>query len=51
MCFAEVSYYDFNRENADLLLDIIQAFGLASAQHNEDMQKILGKILESATKP
>jgi hypothetical protein len=47
----ETIYYDFNRENADLLLDIIQAFGLASAQHNEDIQKILGKILEAATTP
>lgn len=43
----ETVYYDFNRENAAFLLDIIQAFGLASQQHNEDMQMILGKILES----
>ena len=44
----ETVYYDFNHENADLLLDIIQAFGIASAQHNEDIQKILGKILTAA---
>ena len=44
----ETVYYDFNHENADLLLDIIQAFGLASAQHNEDIQKILSKILTAA---
>jgi hypothetical protein len=47
----ETIFYDFNRENADLLLAIIQAFGLASQPHNEDIQKILGKILEAATKP
>lgn len=40
--------YDFTRENAAFLLDIIHAFGLASQQHNEDIQKILGKILEAA---
>lgn len=40
--------YDFTRENAAFLLDIIHAFGLASQQHNEDIQKILGKILETA---
>jgi R.Pab1 restriction endonuclease len=44
----ETVYYDFNRVNSDLLLDIIQAFGIASQQHNEDMQNILGKILENA---
>jgi hypothetical protein len=44
----ETVYYDFNRENAAFLLDIIQAFGLASPQHNEDMQQILGRILETA---
>jgi hypothetical protein len=42
----ETVYYDFGRENAPFLLDIVHAFGLASAQHNEDVQKILGKILE-----
>jgi len=41
----EVVYYDFNRANAAFLLDIIDAFGIASQQHNEDMQNILGKIL------
>ena len=44
----ETVYYDFNRENAAFLLDVIHAFGKASAQHNEDIQKILGKILEAA---
>ncbi len=46
----ETVFYDFNRDNAAFLLDIIHAFGMASAQHNEDIQKILGKILEAATK-
>jgi hypothetical protein len=44
----ETVYYDFNRENATFILDTIHAFGLASQQHNEDIQKILGKILETA---
>jgi hypothetical protein len=44
----ETIYYDFTRANADLLFDVIQAFGMASQQHNEDIQKILGKILETA---
>ena len=44
----ETVYYDFNRENAAFLLDVVHAFGKASAQHNEDIQKILGKILEAA---
>jgi len=43
----ETVFYDFNRNNSDLLLDIIHAFGIASQQHNEDIQKILGKILET----
>ena len=47
----ETVYYDFTRANSDLLLDIIQAFGLASPQHNEDVRKILGQILETAAKP
>lgn len=47
----ETVYYDFTNENAVFLLDILHAFGLASRQHNEDIQKILGKILETATKP
>jgi hypothetical protein len=46
----EVVYYDFNRDNSGLLLDIIQAFGIASQQHNADMQNILGKILEVAAR-
>jgi hypothetical protein len=44
----ETVCYDFNRENAAFLLDILHAFGIASAQHNEDIRKILGKILEVA---
>ena len=44
----ETVYYDFGRENAGLLLDIVHAFGLASQQHNDDMRNILGKILETA---
>jgi hypothetical protein len=44
----ETVYYDFNRENASFLMDIIHAFGMASQQHNEDIQKILSKILETA---
>lgn len=44
----ETVFYDFTHGNAAFLLDIIHAFGIASAQHNEDIQKILGKILETA---
>lgn len=44
----ETVYYDFTNKNAVFLLDIIHAFGLASQQHNEDIQKILGKVLETA---
>jgi hypothetical protein len=43
----ETVFYDFNRDNTAFLLDIIQAFGLASPQHNEDVRNILGKILET----
>ena len=43
----ETVFYDFNRDDAAFLLDIIHAFGIASQQHNEDIRKILGKILES----
>lgn len=46
----ETVYYDFNHENAAFLLDIVHAFGIASQQHNEDIRKILGKILEEAAK-
>jgi hypothetical protein len=42
----ETVYYDFTRNNAAFLLDIIRAFGMASQQHNEDMRQILEKILE-----
>jgi hypothetical protein len=44
----ETVYYDFTRENSDLLLAIIHAFGIASQPHNEDIRQILGKILETA---
>lgn len=43
----ETVYYDFTREDAAFLLDIIHAFGLASQQHNEDIRQILEKILEA----
>jgi len=43
----ETVFYDFNRDNAALILDIVDAFGIASQQHNEDIRKILGKILEA----
>ena len=44
----ETVYYDFRRENAAFILDIIHAFGMASQQHNEDIRQIIGKILETA---
>jgi hypothetical protein len=44
----ETVYYDFNRENAAFILDIIHAFGIASQQHNEDIRQIIGKVLEKA---
>jgi hypothetical protein len=44
----ETIFYDFNRDNSDLILDIVDAFGIASQQHNEGMRNILGKILETA---
>jgi len=43
----ETIFYDFNRANTPFLLDIVHAFGIASQQHNEDIQKILAGILES----
>jgi hypothetical protein len=43
----ETVYYNFTRANSGLLLDIVHAFGIASPQHNEDIRKILGKILEA----
>jgi hypothetical protein len=43
----ETVYYDFNRDNTALLLDVVHAFGLASQQHNEDIREILGKILKN----
>jgi hypothetical protein len=44
----ETVFYDFNRDNAAFLLDIIHAFGMASQQHNEDIRRILEKILATA---
>ena len=41
----ETVYYDFTRENATFLLDILTAFGRASAQHNEDIRNILADII------
>ena len=41
----ETVYYDFNAANVALILDIIHAFGMASQQHNEDIQGIIGLIL------
>ena len=46
----ETVYYDFNLANSGLLLDIIHAFGIASQPHNDELRKILGKILEAAAK-
>jgi hypothetical protein len=44
----ETVYYDFDRQNAAFILDIIHAFGIASQQHNEDICEILGRVLETA---
>lgn len=44
----ETVYYDFNRANAAFLLDIVHAFGLASQSHNEDVRRILEKILATS---
>jgi hypothetical protein len=44
----ETVFYDFNHANTAFLLDIIHAFGIASPQHNEDIRKILSKILETS---
>lgn len=44
----ETVYYDFTNKNTGFLLDIVHAFGMASQQHNEDIRKILGKILETS---
>lgn len=40
----ETVFYDFNRDNAGLILNIVDAFGIASQQHNEDVRQILTKI-------
>lgn len=42
----ETVYYDFNAGNAALLLDIVHAFGMASQQHNSDIRRLMGMILE-----
>ena len=44
----ETVFYEFNQGNASFLLDIVHAFGIASQQHNEDIRKILEKILEAS---
>jgi hypothetical protein len=36
----------FDKESADFLLDVVRAFGIASAEHNSDMRKILACVLE-----
>ena len=41
----ETVYYDFTRANAGFVLDILTAFGRASAQHNEDIRTILADII------
>lgn len=46
----ETVLYEFNAANADFLMDIVHAFGMASQQHNEDIRKILEKILETASR-
>jgi hypothetical protein len=45
----ETVNYDFSRENAGFLLDIVCAFGMASKQHNEDIGQILTKTLQTGT--
>jgi len=40
----ETVFYDFNRENAMFILDIVHAFGIASQQHNHDICEILEKV-------
>ncbi|MBI3880245.1 MAG: R.Pab1 family restriction endonuclease [Verrucomicrobia bacterium] len=42
----ETVWFHFDRGSAGFLLDILRAFGMASRQHNEDVSRILGKILE-----
>ncbi len=43
----ETAWYHFDKTNTAFLLDIVRAFGMASRQHNEDLTKILGKIIET----
>ena len=45
----ETVFYRFDQANADLLLDVVRAFGMASEQHNEDMHHILEAILRVAS--
>ena len=42
----ETVFYRFDRANATFLLDMVRAFAMASAQHNEDIENILRKILD-----
>ncbi len=44
----ETLFYDFNRNNAAFLLDIVHAFGMTSQQDNENKCKTPGKILGMA---
>jgi hypothetical protein len=46
----ETAWLVFDKRSAPFLLDIVRAFGMASRQHNEDMGKILGKIIDIAAK-
>lgn len=41
----ETVLYEFSAANAAFLMDIVHAFGIASAQHNEDIRTILEKII------
>jgi len=43
----ETVFYRFDRENSDLLLNVVHAFAMASEQHNEDIGNILTRILEA----
>ena len=44
----ETVLYEFNSIHAGFLMDIVHAVGMASRQHNEDIQKILGLVLATA---
>ena len=44
----ETVIYRFTRENTDLILAAVHAFGIASHTHNEDLTKILSALLAPA---